>query len=75
MTKKRRRRALDLSHAHLARIGHFFTHCALAYQLRGNRNALAARDAWGCMDSVARAAVIRLGLKPRLVALGCIPQD
>lgn len=68
MTATRVRR-LKLNNAQLTRLGRFFI-------LAGRDDHLpreAAREEWGCMDSVARSAVRRLGLVPQLTAAGCIP--
>jgi len=73
MTATRVRR-LKLNGAQLRRFAAFMTAASQASQLGiGLAHAQAAREEWGCMDSVARSAVRRLGLVPQLTALGCIP--
>jgi len=75
VTRKRRRVALNLNGRELEYLGRFLLNAGIAHGLGadGRASAVYARQTWGLMDSVARAAVIRLGLKPRLTALGCIP--
>ncbi len=74
-TKKRKRVALNLNGREIELLGRFLCNGGIAHELGANGRASAAyaRETWGTMSPVARSAVIRLGLKPRLTALGCIP--
>ena len=67
--RKRGRVALDLHGHKLMRLGWFLVYAGCASEW----GSACAKIEWQRMDSVSRAAVIRLGLKPSLVALGCIP--
>jgi len=67
--------ALNLNGRELEYLGRFLLNAGIAHELGANGRASAgyARETWGAMSPVARSAVIRLGPKPQLTALGCIP--
>lgn len=71
-----RRKRLKLNNAELVHLGTFLCSagCSGLLGAEGRDAMERARERWQLMDSVARAAVIRLGLKPQLTALGCIPE-
>lgn len=73
--RKRRRVALNLNGRDIELLGRFLCNGGIAHELgaNGRTSAVYARETWNAMSPVARSAVIRLGLKPKLTMLGCIP--
>lgn len=76
MTASRRRR-LELNGAQLERLGRFLMNAGRAHALgsAGRLSHFAAQEEWQLMDSVSRAAVIRLGLRPKLTSMDIIPAN
>jgi hypothetical protein len=70
-----RRKRLQLTPADYMDLAMFLACVSSAHKLgEGLRYARGAAEKWAEMTPRARAAITRLGLRPGLVSLGCIPE-